>query len=250
MPDASQIERISRGGSLHIRERTTIDQVDGKREDRIRVVGYKLVKRPRLLVWLATLDIDTKHSGRLIEHHIENDNAGGSLWYQYLDTPWPVRNRHWVIRNAKNIDLEKASKGLVWEQHWVLEPDGLNLARNLLRQGKVNGLNNSDADKAIYLTVNRGAWTMMAVDNENTLVVAHTIAVMAGWIPEAWVASFVSKQLGNVLSNLEKRSDTIVEQYTGAYPIFTGSGTLITSQMAKTSRSEYLQIRRGDPMVE
>ena len=86
MPDASQLELIARGYNVHIKERTAIDQADGKREDRIRVVGYKIVKRPRLLVWLATLDFDTNHSERLTEYHIENDDAGGSLWmarFQY-----------------------------------------------------------------------------------------------------------------------------------------------------------------------
>ncbi len=77
MPDASQLELIARAYNVHIKERTAIDQADGKREDRIRVVGYKIVKRPRLLVWLATLDFDTNHSERLTEHHIENDDAGG-----------------------------------------------------------------------------------------------------------------------------------------------------------------------------
>lgn len=250
MPDASQLELIARGYNVHIKERTAIDQADGKREDRIRVVGYKIVKRPRLLVWLATLDFDTNHSERLTEHHIENDDAGGSLWYQYLDTPWPVRNRHWVIRNAKNIELEKASEGLVWEHRWNLAPGGLNLTQSILRQGELGGLSKSDADKAIYLTVNRGAWTMMAIDEQNTLVVVHTIAVMGGWIPESWVASFVNKQLGDVLSNLEKRSDAIVDNYTGTYPIFTGSGKKITQEMAKKSRSEFLQILAGDLSIE
>ncbi len=207
IPDSNELERISDGDDFHIRERTAIDQSDGNREDRIRVVGHQLVNRPRLLVWLATLDIDTKHSSRLTEYHIENDNAGGSLWYQYLDTPWPVRDRHWVVRNAKNIELEHASKGQVWEQVWRLEPDGPDQARNLFDQGKVSGLSDSDADRAIYLTVNRGAWSMITIDEMNTLVVASTIAVMAGWIPESWVASFVSKQLGHVMSRLETRSN-------------------------------------------
>lgn len=239
-PDEDDLRRLSGGDWVVFRERTEMEQVDGERQDRLRVVGYQVLRSPQLLSWLAALDVQASHSERLTEFLIETDDRGGSLWYQYLDLPWPVRNRHWTIRNTKAEQLAERSGGRIWEHHWQLEPGGEQMARSLLARRAVDGLRRADGDRAIYLAVNRGAWTMIALDEDTTLVAAHTAAVMGGWIPESLVASFIRRQLGGLLGNLQRRADTIGRKYTASYPIFTGSGERITPTMAQREHDAWL----------
>lgn len=245
IPSREQLAELAGERTVALRERTPMHRDGGDAEDRIRVLGYRLVRRPRLLVWLATLKADAAHSRRLTEHLVHGDDAGGSVWYQHLDTPWPVRNRHWVIRNSKNVVLADATRGLVWEHRWQLESGGERLARELLDEGKVAGLDARTADSAIYLSINRGAWTMFALGDDATLVVAHTTAVMGGWIPERWVAGFVSRQLGQVLDDLTPRADRIDRDYTGEYVIFGGDGTPITLERAREAARRHRQGHGG-----
>lgn len=239
MPDDDALREIATGEAVNVRERTAMDQVDGQRQDRIRIVGYRLVRRPRLLVWLATLDIGTQHSQRVTEHLVGSDDAGGSLWYQHLNTPWPVRDRHWLIRNGKGLDVARRSNDTIWEHRWQLEDGGEAMAQRLLSDGEVAGLDQRDGRRALYLTVNRGAWTMIALDEDSTLVAAHTAADMGGWIPESWVAAFVSRNLHRVLNELDRRADGIHERYTGGYPVFTGDGRPITPAMARAAKRNH-----------
>lgn len=238
-PDSDALEQISAGKHVIVRERKSMTRSDGTSHDGVRVIGYQLVHRPRLLVWLAALDVGTQHSNRLVEHLLEFDDRGGSLWYQFLNTPWPVRNRHWVIRNTKSVAVAHSSDERIWEHNWRLEDDGASIAGNVLRAGQVIGLQEQDGAAAIYLSINRGAWTMFQIDDDTTLVAAHTAADLGGWIPESWVARFVARQLGSVLANLEVRSDDIHERYTGRYPIFSGAGTRLTPDMAVEERARY-----------
>lgn len=239
LPSPAQFEELLDGEMVDLRERTPISDWQGKPQDRIRVVGYKLVARPRLLVWLATLNVDTQHSRRMTEHLLEDDTSGASVWYQHLNTPWPVRNRHWVISNTKNKAIASETQGLVWEHRWSLTDQGQDIALNLLLGGEVDGLDEKDADSSIYLTVNQGAWTMFAVNDEVTLVAAHTVADMGGWIPERWVASFVSRQLGGVLKKLPARADIVHEQYSGEHVVFDGTGAPINLQQAHDIRRQF-----------
>jgi hypothetical protein len=239
LPDAEQLERLLAGEMVDIRDRTPIEDWRGKPQDKLRVVGYKLVERPRLLVWLATLNVTTEHSRRMREYQLSDDGAGGSVWYQHLNTPWPVRNRHWVIANRKNTELAEATQGLVWEHRWDLAERGKDEALNLLLDKKLEGLGEKDFDKSIYLTVNEGAWTMFAVNEQTTLVAAHTTADMGGWIPERWVSGFVAKQLGSVLANLTTRADTVHDDYSGEQTVFDGWGRPITPRHAADVRRRY-----------
>ncbi|MFK8014398.1 MAG: hypothetical protein AB8G17_03000 [Gammaproteobacteria bacterium] len=239
IPSSEQLGTLIDGDMLDLRERTPIEDWRGKPQDRIRVVGYQLIERPRLLVWLATLNASAEHSQRLTEHLVDDDDAGTSIWYQHLNTPWPVRNRHWVIRNDKNTEIAKATSGLVWEHNWELAERGQDTALNLLLNDDVEGLDEKDADSSIYLTVNRGAWTMFAVNDEVTLVVAHTTADMGGWIPESWVARFSSRQLTHVLKNLTAKADTVHKDYTGDYTVFGGDGVPIAPSQASDVRRQF-----------
>ena len=195
-----------------------------------------MIERPRLLVWLAALNIGTQHAKRLTEHVMQFDDSGGSVWYQHLNLPWPLKNRHWIIRNEKRTGLTEATGGQVWEHAWRLDERGQPAAVALLADGEVDGLSARDGRKALYLPVNRGGWTMFELDSGRTLVAIHVMTVMGGWIPDRLVANMASDQLEDMLTKLEPRADAIHERYDTSYPIFTGDARRITREMARAAR--------------
>jgi hypothetical protein len=236
VPPAADLASLVDGRVIEVRTRTRIENAAGEETDRIRVVGYRIVDRPRLLVWLAALNIGTQHAERLTEHVMQFDDSGGSVWYQYLNLPWPLKNRHWVIRNEKRTGLTAATNGVVWEHAWRLEERGRAAAQALLESGEVDGLDARDGRKALYLPVNRGGWTMFELDEDRTLVAIHVMTVMGGWIPDRLVANMASEQLEDMLTKLAPRADVIHERYDTSYPIFTGDARRITLDMARAAR--------------
>lgn len=244
LPSDKELRQLAAGQVVKIRRRMPIANSSGEQADRIRIVGYRVIEQPRLLVWLAALDVGTQHSKALTEHLIASDNVGGSVWYQYLKLPWPVKNRHWVIHNTKNTALAAATGGTVWEHAWRLETGGRDIAMQLLADGQVAGLTPADGEKAIYLPINRGGWTVFALDRHRALVAAHVTTELGGWIPDSLVASTVSRQLQSMLSALEQRAASIHLTYTSSsYPIFTGDGKLITPDMATAAQSGATELR-------
>lgn len=228
-----ELDALVAGDVLEFRRRAPMTDSAGQTADRIRMIGLVIVERPRILTWLAALDVGTRHAKRLTEHRIDGDEIGGSLWYQHIDLPWPVRDRHWVIRNQKNTRVTEAMDGRVWEHGWSLEPDGVDIAAALLGRGEIAHLSTATMGRAIYLPINRGAWTMFELDDRHTLVAAHVSTVLGGWIPDGWVASYVGRQFNSMLGALTERSDVIADQYNTDVPVYTGAGEVITRETAR-----------------
>ncbi len=239
LPTPEELERLAAGEIVIVQERNSMRDSNGNEQDRIRTVGYRVFERPRLLVWLAALDPVTQHSEKLTEHLIGIDNNGGARWYQYLRLPWPIRNRHWVIRSSKNRALNAATGGSVWEHAWRLDENGRDTAQRLLATTSVAGLDTRKAGKAIYMPINRGGWTMFALSEQRVLVATHAAAILGGWVPERLAARFVTRELNGLLNGLEAKSDTIHARYDGKHPVFSGEGRLITPAMAVTACTRF-----------
>ncbi len=251
VPPPDQIGEILAGRVVKLREhKDMLSPTTNTYDQRIRIVGYRLIERPRLLVWLAALDVGTEHSERLTEHALSADDRGGSVWYQHLHLPWPLRNRHWTIANAKSVHLTEATRGMVWEHAWQLAPRGDTIANDLLAQNTVAGLSGNRALRAIYLPANRGAWTMFALDKQLTLVAAHATVELGGIIPDRLVASFVSRQLQSMLNGLVARSDVMDAEYDTSYIIYTGAGEAITRAMAEQAMRAYRKTTAAEADVE
>ena len=238
LPDQTELSRLVDGEVVTIRERIPLTDTSGETRDRHRFVGYRVVENPRLLVWLAALDTGVNHSRRTVEHHVSGDGKGGAVWYQHIELPWPVRDRHWVIETRKDVQLSRDSNALIWEHAWALKIDGRPMATQLLQNGDVPGLDARDDRRAIYLPLNRGAWTMFALDDRRTLVATHLSTVLAGWIPDSWVAGFVSRQYKGILGGLAERSANIAENFSTEIPVFTGEGRVISRDMAREAGLE------------
>lgn len=193
----------------------------------IRIVGYRLIDAPRESLWLAALAYDGNYSNRLTEFLVTKHDYGGATWYQHVNMPWPLRNRHWLIRTEKNIDVSRQTDDAIWEHHWRLEDDSRKGITRLARRQPIKGLSGEDFRKAIILPRNNGAWVMVETDQQKTLVIIHATMDMGGMLPDGLVARSTRKQLQSMLRKIERDAPDAFANYDISYPIYRGDGTLI-----------------------
>lgn len=193
-----------------------------------RVTGYIVIHQPRTHVWLASLDPAFQASPMLTEARLEMDDVGGSRWYQHVDLPWPLTDRHWVIDLGKRIDLTASTQGLIWEQHWRLAPDGPAIAERTVADGRAPGLTPESIRDAIYLPANEGAWILFAITEDVTFLVYRVATVVGGGIPDSWIATFAMAQLEGLLRKVATHSEEAWKFYDPERtPMFGGDGRII-----------------------
>ena len=197
-------------------------------QTRQRVLAYRLVRAPRKVVWLSALDPHFLLNDSLTEIRIEDKPRGSSTWYQYMDLPWPVKNRHWIIHLAKGIDVCEATGGQAWEQNWRLESSGESMTRELDLAGRLKPMDSGKVRGARYLDANDGAWAMFVLEDDLTLLTYNLTIVMGGWIPEGLASRFAMRALEDLLDRVAKNAETIPTHYVeGHETMIAGDGTPI-----------------------
>ena len=144
--------------------------------------------------------------------------------------PWPLRDRHWLIRTSKNRKLAEATGNEIWEHHWGLADDSYARIADIARRNVVDNLSREDFRRAVILPRNNGAWVMTKVSENQTLVVLHATMDMGGMVPDGLVARSTRKQLRKMLTKIEADSDTAYANYDRRYAIYRGDGSLIESR--------------------
>jgi hypothetical protein len=124
-----------------------------------------------------------------------------------------VRDRHWVIRIEKGIEIAEATDNLVWEQTWRLVEGGPEIALDVVNRGLAPGLDAGDARGARYLPANRGAWTVFDLGEEWSLVAYRLTFVLGGWIPDALAVRFAMSELEGALRTIAENASIMPSVY-------------------------------------
>lgn len=198
--------------------------LEGNDIDEMGIAAMQVLDAPRLLVWLAAMGVASEPDIRLTRAFLEHREAGAYVRYQHVNLPWPIRDRHWIILCEKNAGLASASGGAIWEHKWSLLNGGESLWRTAREDGRIQGLTVEDMEKSIYLAENRGAWIMLEVDPERTLVVAFFDGDLGGRMPKSVVRRFSHVQLKKGLQLIEELSAEIHQFYDERQPIHDGFG--------------------------
>lgn len=227
--DEERMASLLAGDVVRFREKWVLSREgEDDEQTRQRALAYRLVRAPRRDVWLSALDGHFLLNDSLTEVRLEEKPLGGSTWYQYMDLPWPVKNRHWIIHLAKGVDVCEATGGRAWEQSWRLEPSGEVLAREYDRQGRLKPMKSDDVRGSRYLDANDGAWTMFALEDDLTLVTYNLTIVLGGWIPEGLASRFAMRALEDLLDRVAANTAKVPSHYVdGHEPIYAGDGTAI-----------------------
>ncbi|HMB68682.1 MAG TPA: hypothetical protein VKU85_05200 [bacterium] len=227
--EQDDMKALLEGELVRIRTKWTLETgQDEKGEEepreRHRVMAYRLYPGPRDVVWLSALDPHFLGNDRLSEARLETDGPS-SVWYQLMDPPWPVKNRHWVIDVTRPEAVVEASQGRVWELMWALKEDGERIALEVTAAGRVKDVPLERALKSRYLEENLGAWTMFELGDELTLVAYQVTIVMGGWVPDRLTARFAMGAVEDLMMSVSENTRKVTEHYDAEHePIWGGDG--------------------------
>lgn len=228
--DDERMSELLDGEVVRIREKWDLpvqpeDAEDGKGDEtsrqRNRVVAYRLVAAPRDQVWLGALDPHLLPLDGLTEVRLR-ESAGASTWYQYLDLPWPVRNRHWVIRVGPDVDVARATDGTAWEQSWRMEPDTRMISLDLASSKRLGKLKLDDVREARTLIEDAGAWIVFDLGDDRTLLTYQLTIVLGGWIPESLASRFAMSTLETLLTNVSRAAEKVPAHYDAQHELILG----------------------------
>lgn len=235
--DARSLAQLRDGDVVYRKVSVTHARSIDRDTTTLRIIGYRLIDKPRETLWLAALAYDAGYSHRLTEHLVANNGDGGARWYQHVNMPWPLRNRHWMIETGKDVSLAQDTGDRIWEHYWHLVDNTQSRIDALLAQPGVPGVDASAGDKTILLPLNNGAWVMGELGLERTLVILHATMDMGGIIPDRLVASYTSRQLKSMLGKIEHDADTVWQHYNERYMIYRGDGTVIKPALTAADQS-------------
>jgi hypothetical protein len=209
--DSDQLKRLAEGKIVKIREKPNRPSAPQ------RVLGFMVVDEPRAKSWLAARDPHFSSLDSFTEVPLTPADHQQVLWYQYFDVPRPFADRHWLITVEDNYDLAIKTDGIAWEHPWDLTPDGPALATQAVSEGRVPGITKHMVNKAIYVTVNQGAWIAIKLPEDRTLLGFHATSVIGGRIPDRFVADYAMWSLGSALSRVAARATTVYEHYDSSH---------------------------------
>jgi len=112
--------------------------------------------------------------------------------------PVPILpDRWWVVRYRQNPTLERRSDGTLRELSWREEPDGLGWATPGQRAAVEGGRE---------VAISRGAWLLIALDEQRTLVEYQLQSDAGGSLPQTAAAAFCASAIRNTLRAMEARA--------------------------------------------
>jgi hypothetical protein len=196
------------------------------------LLGIQLVEAPRLLVWLSLLGGSGQSDDRVVTAMLSQGPGSAYSRYQYVNLPWPIRDRHWVIFCEKNVALADATDGVIWEHRWSLQENGEQLLQTAFDDGRIPRLNVRTFNKTVYLPANRGTWGLIELGQNKTLIVAFYDADLGGRLPGGLVRSFTKRQLRRYLEATREQTDYVLQFYDENYPVHDGFGSPISWQDA------------------
>lgn len=201
------VNRLDRGEIVRLRDRTG---------PHTRAIGLLIVPMPRDRLWLSALDPHHAAAEEVTEVRLTPEGQWPSQWYQLLDLPLPLSDRHWVIDVWNNTDLAESSGNRLWEHAWRLSRDGRLLAAGA-GDGRVAGIDPDLARGAIYTPHNEGAWIAWDLGDGRSLLGYHVSTVIDGNIPDDLVAAWSHATLGRVLQAVVERSAAVSTHYDGTH---------------------------------
>lgn len=225
--DQGDMRKLIEGEIVRLREkwvlppRNKATDTEKKGRERHRVLAFYLIPKPRQVVWVAALDPHFLGNDDLTEYRVSSTTSS-SVWYQHINTPWPVTDRHWVIDVNKRVAVHKGTYGEAWEQVWDLNPRAEEIAYEVTGAGLVDGIDLDRAKHARVLEENIGAWTLFDLGDNLTLAAYQLTIVMGGWIPDRLSATFAKNALKELMLAVEENTENVLTHYDAEHEVFYG----------------------------
>jgi hypothetical protein len=227
----NELENLAAGETFVI----AAGETDAEANDKVEamgLLGLQVVDAPRLLTWLTVLGVggegDGESDGRYHSALLSEKTDGSYARYQYVNLPWPLKDRHWVIYCDKNLELAEATAGVIWEHRWTLHESGRQLLASAVEDGRLGDLDRRTLDDAVYLPANRGTWALFDLGQNKTLILAFYDADLGGRLPGGLVRSFTKRQLRKFLAATGESSLEVLEHFDEESVVHDGFGMPIS----------------------
>lgn len=183
-----------------------LDQPGGDPDEPRRATGLRVIPVPRDVAWVACQDPHYVQSNEVTEVRVEFAPPDRSRWYGLLDLPRPFADRHWLVDVTNNHGLAERTGNRAWEHPWRLRVGGEAELSGLVAAGRLAKIPPEAVAEAVWTPVNHGAWLVIALDPEHTLLGYHATSVVGGAIPEGLITRFVHATLGGMLEAVAERA--------------------------------------------
>jgi hypothetical protein len=195
-----------------------------------KAMAYYVSTVPKAQLWVAFQDPHFQVQERTTEYLYKSNGTDKFDWYGYMDVPWPMSDRHWLVKVWNNHSMAAQTKNRMWEHPWKLIHDGAAICKDLIAEGKVKNVTPEKYDSAIYLPESQGGWAMMDVQ-DSTLLVYSATATVGGSIPEGLMMKYLLSGLDSFMKDGEKRARDVVPKHYGEghTPIYGGDGKAISA---------------------
>ena len=214
--DNDMAERLNKGEIVKF-----IDQPNGENAPR-RAGGMILVDASLQATWLACQDPHFNQQSSTRELRLTLHPPDVAQWYGFIDLPWPISDRHWVVKAWNNHVLAKETNNQTWEHPWTLLPYPSEQVKEHVENGEIEGVETSDLADAIYTPVNHGAWFVIGVQ-EQSILGYHATTIVGGDIPERLLTHYVYLGLDEMLTPISHRAKQVIPSHYGPnHPLITG----------------------------
>ena len=168
-----------------------------------RAIGMLLTDTDIPTLWTAYRDLHFQQQKSTTEFLLHRTGVDVETWYGYMELPWPVNDRHWIVTSWSNHELARATQNQHWERAWKLNEISHAQVPNQVKDISLPSF--IEMESAIYTPVNEGAWAMLTIVDK-TLLVYHASTVIGGNIPDNVVAQFIVSTVDEMLMDIHDRA--------------------------------------------
>jgi hypothetical protein len=187
------------------------------------VAGFAVLHATQALAWLSLTDDHLSDDvAGLTEVAMEGHGSEPKLLYQRLDLPWPVQDRHWILRMANGVGLARACGA--WERSWEVDNTRLVEARAMTDAAAY--------DAAGLMAKNSGSWLLLPVTPGETFGIYQVWVDMGGNIPAEAAEMYARSSLASFVRGMEAHVEDVRLRYgPGCTPQVGGDGRPIPCLM-------------------
>ena len=195
-----------------------------------KAVAFYISDLPKEQLWVSFQDPHFQVQESTIEALYKSEGTDKLQWYGYIDLPWPLTDRHWLVNVWNNHGMAKKTSNAMWEHPWRLISNGVDLCSDMVAKGKVKGVTTDKYSSAIYLPDSQGVWAMMDVEG-STLLVYSATATVGGAIPEGLMMKYLLSGLDDFMKNgVQRAKEVVPKHYKAGHPhIYGGDGEPIAT---------------------
>ena len=192
-----------------LKEGKVVTIIERKTDKAGRAIGMILINTDIKTLWAAYRDaLHFQLQESTTEYLLSVIKPDTQIWYGYLDLPWPLADRHWIIKTWNNYKLATKTNNACWEHPWQLMKEEENNVEAKLAGKKIPS--NVKPAEAIYTPVNEGAFLLVTIAPKKTLLVYHASTVVGGNVPSNLLPNFIASTFKGMLMDMRNRAEKLI----------------------------------------